>query len=62
MDYMTDTKKDKRPNPYPIRIPQELRAELAVLAKRHNRSLAMEIVTALEQYVELSRNPADRAE
>jgi len=56
---MTDEHRprDTRPAPYPIRMPAELRAAMVKLAKQHRRSLAQEILLALELYVAEHNRP-----
>lgn len=40
---------EKQPPSYPLRMPQELREQLATVAKANNRSMNAEIVARLEQ-------------
>ena len=60
-DLDMNEKKDTRPNPYPVRIPEELRGPLEENARKFHRSLAGEILTALEWYVENLRKQQENA-
>ena len=45
---MKDTETQVQANPYPIRLPKDLKAKIEEAAKRHSRSLNAEMVLRLE--------------
>lgn len=46
-------KEDKRPNPYPLRLPCELNEVVRKLAEENRRSINSQVVIMLEDYLRL---------